>query len=92
MPTLSSLLRKIRRKFAPSDASPLLRDSAIKSGYFSQRKGGRQGSHDRSNAENRLLEKDPWPQRKCEEAILTIGDNSYIQKPFETRAERAELV
>ena len=92
MTPLSPLLRKIRRKFAPSDSSPLLRWSVMSSWYFSLRMGGRQGPRDRSKEEKRILEMGPWPQSKCDDVIRKLGDNSYIMKPFKTRAGYVELI
>ena len=34
----------------------------------------------------------PWPQRRCDDVIRKLGDDSYIAKPFSTRAEYVELV
>ena len=88
----SAPLRKLHRKFAPSDTTNLKRDSLARSGYFSQRAGGRQGSHVRTCEECRLLENDYWAEERCGRIITQLETEAHVKKPFRKRSEYADLV
>ena len=92
MTRLSALLRKIHRKLAPSDMSNIARNSLARSSYFSQRSGGRQGSHVRTCEEDRLLQNENWTEKRCGMILMRLDSDAYVKRPFRKRSEYMELV
>ena len=89
---LSSALRRIHRKFAPSALHERPSVAANRSPYFSQREAKCAKTLAISRREALALDSARWNQERCKSALSKISRDEYIQKPFRGRAEYVELV
>ena len=89
---LSSLLRKIHRKFTPRPGSGTQVNNEGGPLYYSQRRGCTGGIISKTDDELWLTEEKSRGGDRCNSVLARLEQEDYTSKPFATRVEYVELV